>query len=559
MLRYFALLIPLVFLAFACASSPPEVTPENGPNPSLQDESERITQARADIAIGSPNSLSRAINDLDASEARESEVGRDLLFVAANVHSILYPLLDPPDVGIVPPPTTSSYSQMIQSIKAGSYPEVPPEQASFITLIVPTLTIFYSTNLEVEELAFEAVEQAAGLNPESVLPYLIRGFLEERRGELEDAYLFFDEALKIAPSCYPARYGLARTGNKLGKNEEAYRSITLLKTAFPGNIGFLTLSTRILFDLGRYDEANKENQEALKLDPDDVASLLLRIRILEVLGTNDPYAKRLLARVEVSLPDDSEVLRMKLRFLMKDSELEEALQTAERALTLYPEDNEFEKAYGKLLIETGRADEGKKVLEETLGDDPGSIDKLEILLNQAEADENWAQAGEYIQRILEIDRSPEYLRRAVVIYTAYERYVTAVGFASMLAESDEATAGDLIEYARILSTLERYSGAKEVLNNAIAKAENGRMRSKIHYKLSTIADTAEERYAALQDSVFEDPQNIDALVGYSDYFENRGDYENARKWLSRAVVLLPEGEGAALRSHLAELEVLAGE
>lgn len=558
MLRFFARIIPILLLFSACASQP-EAPVENAQNPSLRAESERITQARTNIAIGSPNSLTRAINDLNASETRESEVGRDLLYVAANVYSILYPLLELPDVQIVAPPATSVYARMMQSIRAGTYPEVPPEQASFITLIVPTLTIFYSTNVKVEELAAEALDQAAALNPDSVLPYLLRGFLAERHSDFENAYLYFDAALKLAPSCYPARYGLARTGNKLGQNEEAYRSIALLKAAFPGNLDFLTLSTRILFDLGRYDEANRENQEALKLDPDNINSLLLRIRILEVLGTNDPQAKRLLSRVEQEMPQNREVLRLKLRFLVKDGLLEEALSVAERARALYPGDAEFEKSYGKLLIDTGRADEGRRVIEETLEEEPGSVENLEILLEQAEAEKNWAQAGEYIQRILEIDRSPEYLRRAVTIYTAYQRYVTAVGFASMLADSADATAQDLIEYARILVILERYGEAREILNVALGKTTTGRTRSAIHYTLSTIAETPEERYAALQDSVFEDPQNINALVGYSEYFENQGDYVSARKWLSRAVALLPEGEGIPLRSRLAELEEIVDE
>jgi len=129
----------------------------------------------------------------------------------------------------------------------------------------------------------------------------------------------------------------------------------------------------------------------------------------------------------------------------------------------------------------------------------------------------------------------------------------------MLAESPAASAPDLIEYARILSILERYGQAREELNAALGKAGSGRMRSAIYYTLSTIAETPEERYAALQDAVFEDPQNISALVGYSEYFENQGDYVNARKWLSRAVVLLPDGEGQELRLRLAELEGLVDE
>ncbi len=557
MLRYSAPILLLTFLFFACAT-PPEVTPGNGKSPSLLDESEKITQARTDIAIGSPDSLRRAITDLNTSEAKESEIGRNLLYVASSMYEILYPLLERPNADIVPPPATSIYSVIIQSIKRGSYPQVPQEYASFITLIVPTLTVFYSTKSEVEELASQALDQAAALNPGSVLPFLIMAVIAERRGENNEAYLRFDAALKVAPSCYPARHGLARTGYALGKYEEASRSVTLLKATFPNNLELLTLNTRILFALGRYTDADKENQEALKLAPADTASLLLRIRILYVLGTNDPYAKRLLTRVEQELPADAEVLRLKARYLVKDGKLEEALTVLENALELYPTDEEFKQLYGKLLISAGRSEQGKAVIENTLQGDPASVDKLAILLDQAEKEKNWAEAGEYVQRILEIDRSPSYLRRAVYIYAAYERYVTAVGFAAMLAEETDVTSDDLIEYSRILAVLGRNTQAKEVLKTALTKAQSGRARSMIYYKLSRVADTREERYAALQDSLFEDPQNIETLVGYSAYFEELSDYGNARKWLGRAIELLPEGEGQDLRSHLIELEGKAG-
>jgi tetratricopeptide (TPR) repeat protein len=335
--------------------------------------------------------------------------------------------------------------------------------------------------------------------------------------------------------------------------------VTLLKTAFQGNIEFLMLSTRILYGLGRYDAADKENQDALLLDPDNTTGLLLRIQILDVLGTNDPYAKRLLSRVERELPDDADVLRLKARFLIKDGELEEALTVVEGALELFPDDDEFKKTYGRLLIDTGRSDQGKEVIENTLEKDPDSVENLEILLGQAEEEGNWAQAGEYIQRILEIDRSPDYLRRAVRIYTNYERYVTAVGFAAMLADEPEVTTDDLVEYAQVLVVLERSSQARDILNRALEGADTSRVRSLIHYRLGQIAETPEERYSALQDSIFEDPQNIEALAGYSAYFEELGDFVNARKWMARAVALLPDDEGEQLRSRLAELEEKAGE
>ncbi len=561
MLRYGALCILSIVLTIACASNP-EVVPDNETGLSFQDESALIMDGRTAISVGSPDSLRRVLVDFGSSDVSQSEVGRDLLFVASRMFAILYPLLEPPDVAILPPPSSSLYVRLFEQIEAGRYPLVPADQVSFLTLVLPPLTILSSEGSRVDEraaVALEqaavALEQAATLNPDSVLPFLLQGIIAERNGRLGDAYVLFDAALKVAPTCYPARHGLARVNYKSGRYEDAYRSTVLLKNTFPDNATFLTLNTRILIALERYADAEKENQEALKQfsdDPPPPSLLLLRVQILEVLGSNDPFARRLLTRVEEEMPDNIDVLRLKTRFLEKEGNLVEALATLERALDLYPSDDEFRSKYGRLLIETGRSAEGTEVIENTLADNPDSVESLEILLAQAERNVEWAVAGDYIQRILEFDASPSYLRKAVKIYSALERYVTAFGYAAMLAEDTNVSAEDLMVYADILIVLERFDRARAVLNDARDGAETGRQRSAIWFTLSTIAESEEEQKAALQQSLFEDSLNFDTLVHLSAYFEEQGDFRKARQFLSQAVILRPEN--SEVKAHLADLE-----
>jgi tetratricopeptide (TPR) repeat protein len=556
MLRYGSLCILAILFMTACASNP-EAVPEGDGGLSLQDETEAINDGRTAIAVGSPDSLRRVLVEIGSSDIRQSEVGRDLLFAASRMFSMLYPLLEPPDVTVLPPPSSSLYVRLFDQIVAGTYPQVPPDQVSFLTLILPPLTILYSEEPQVDEQAVQALDQAATLNPDSVLPFLLHGMIAERNDRLEDAFVLFDTALKVAPSCYPARHGLARVLYKTGQYEDAFRTTSLLKNTFPDNVTFLTLNTRILFALGRFTDAEKENQDALRLDAGDTSLLLLRVQILEKLGSNDPFARRLLSIVEESMPDNIDVLRMKARFLEKEGNSEAAIEVLERAIELHPGDDEFESRYGRLLIETGRSVEGKEVIENRLEDDPDSVDSLEILLAQAEKSEDWAEAGDYIQRVLELDASPAYLRKAVRIYSALERYVTAVGYAAMLAEDPEVSADDLEVHADILIVLERYERARSVLNDARERADTGRQRSSIWFTLSTIAEDEEERKAALQQSLFEDSLNFDTLVSLSAFFEERGDYRKARQFLSQAATLRPEDR--TIGAHLAELQEKADE
>lgn len=542
----------LILAIFSSCASNPEVPEENPTGISFQEESQLLTDAITAIAIASPDSLRRALEHLGSPDVSESERGRELAFVALRLFDILYPLIDPPEFAALPPPTGSIYPNMFDEIENGRYPTVSQEDASFLTLVLPPLSILYTMRGEVVAQSSEALAQAIQLNPNSMLPYLLQGVIAERSAMLGDAELYFDRALQIAPSCYPARINLARVYYLTGQNDPAYASISILKGNFPDNSEILALSSRILFSRGQNEDAAQEVLNAIRADhEEDVTLLLLRAQILEAMGT-DSQARRLLSIVETQMPNDREVLVLKIELLRKSDDLNGAISVLEHAIALFPDDEELRGMYGKLLIDAGRSEEGKQLLVETLEQDPDSVESLEILLGEAETRENWRDAGEYIQRLLELDTSPEYLRRAVLIYRALGRNVTAAGYAELLSRDPGVMIEDLTAFGQILIELERNEQAAEVLAEALEGADTGRQRSDIFYHQSRITHDDNLKLDSLNRSLYWDPQNFDALVAISALFESQGNIRKAQQWLNQAVLLRPENEN--LRKKLEELQ-----
>ena len=283
----------LVLVVFSSCASNPGIEPGETPEISLQEESQVLTDASTSIAIASPESLQRALLSLILSDISESERGRELVFVALRLYAILYPLLNPPEIAVLPPPTGSIYPGMFEDIENGRYPSVSQEEASFLTLVLPPLAVLFTERGEVIALGAVALAQAIQLNPDSALPYLLQGVIAERNSRLEDAGLYYDRALQIAPSCYPARINLARVYYLLGRLDPAHASVSILKGNFPGNSEILTLSSRILFSQGKNEDAAQEVLNAIRAgSEEDVDLLLLRAQILEAMGT-DSQARRL--------------------------------------------------------------------------------------------------------------------------------------------------------------------------------------------------------------------------------------------------------------------------
>ena len=99
--------------------------------------------------------------------------------------------------------------------------------------------------------------------------------------------------------------------------------------------------------------------------------------------------------------------------------------------------------------------------------------------------------------------------------------------------------------------------ARSVLTDAVENTTDALKKSEIYYYRSLTAQSPEARGDDLGRSLVENQQNVEALIAYSDFFEQSGDIRRAHRWLRQAVILRPEDE--RLQSKLDELaEQLGG-
>jgi tetratricopeptide (TPR) repeat protein len=102
--------------------------------------------------------------------------------------------------------------------------------------INPTVWLVYwrlgdaYARLEKYDEAEKALKQAIWLNETFTGPYILLGQIELRKGDLELAVGFLEQALKLDPRNYYAHYSLARAYQRLGRTEEAQQHFEMTKS-----------------------------------------------------------------------------------------------------------------------------------------------------------------------------------------------------------------------------------------------------------------------------------------------------------------------------------------
>lgn len=556
MSRRVILLCLCISAILGCATPPSPVEETPSPDDSAssvppETESNIITDSQTQIVIASPESLTSVISELGNSDAGGSELGRELIFIAQKILQIVYPLIEPPAVKVLPPPTNSIYPRLFEDVESGQYPGITVDEASFVALLIPPLALLESDAPDVTEASVSALNRILALIPGSVLAHFLLGLTEERSGNLDGAYERYSDAARGAESCYPAYIGMARVGLARKDYQTAREILETLSGNLPADRQILGLQARATFLGGDPEGADPLVADALQLVSTDLDLLLLRALILEALG-KDEMAGRLLTRVETGMSDNIDVLLLKAKLLEKEERYEEALAVFQKGAELYPEDIGFARELGRLLIKTGRGDEGRAQLNSTLEKEPDQVDSLEILLIDAMTKQDWPAASGYVQRILEIVNDVKYLHSDVIVNMNMGDYERAVVSADELYLQDPENATYALLLSRALIGAGDIERAGDILSQALENESEGLVASDLFYYRSLTAQTREARLDDLRESIYQNGQNVVALIAISDLFESLENISNARRYLKQAVTLRPDDE--ELKEKLAQLE-----
>lgn len=145
-----------------------------------------------------------------------------------------------------------------------------------------------------------ALRECIVRNPEDLEALYLLGLTQRRAGALGDAVSTFERVLERRPSHASAQYNLGRALLALGRSEEAdlalrrFEEMSLLEDRMDAlrdaiRMGPTKLRPRLdlaslLLEAGRPKEAQKEIEDALRIDPDNAEVRRLRDRIAQDLN-----------------------------------------------------------------------------------------------------------------------------------------------------------------------------------------------------------------------------------------------------------------------------------
>jgi Tfp pilus assembly protein PilF len=499
-------------------------------------------EIRSQIEAGSPGSLAQAVSLIQARDLGTVEFGRLMNAVAAALLRAVYPDLPvrylPPDA-----PVTGAYTRILRDAARGIYTPPQADSRDFLEHVLPFLA-WYPESRTGPPLrnALPDLEKAAALNPDSVLPFLFRGFVYEKEGDAGEAEAAYRGALERAADCYPAELGLVRIMNGRGERDPAAALLAELLVRYPDNIGikkelarnyaaagewprveaavaeilqrnprdgeFLLLKARATMEQGRYQDAQTPLDAYASIDSGNREYLFLRARLQAELYRNRDSALNYLRSIIRSRPDDAEALVYMAGLLMESSR---------------PED----------------AAEGRTILTRLLGQpnpDPGV---LSLAVKDAARREAWREARDLLERLLARRRNNGDLLDAYRVERGLGNAAAALAYARELFNREGAGEEGAAAYLTALIDTGRQSEALRIIEQRLGAVSGGAQKSRYYYLRSRLRNNDDEAMNDLRSSLFEDPRNLDALIAMFEIYHRRRDERRAVYYLKQALALDP--------------------
>ncbi|WP_189405848.1 XrtA/PEP-CTERM system TPR-repeat protein PrsT [Alteromonas halophila] len=292
--------------------------------------------------------------------------------------------------------------------------------------------------------------------PEKVSVYNLKAGILIRQNKLSEAKALIQQALKIDPTFFPAKFNLAATQSRLGNIEASDLLVEELLTLSPKHMESMMLKAFNLSKRGQTEDAKSVYQEVLTLYP-DAAMAREKLASLYVSEGDLDAATYQIDRLLKDDFDNPEYLLMKADFLLRQNKsadaqktlgiaynfvqddaarlvqysalalrmdnTKSALEALQRAKALRPDDLLLTLQLAKVLIISGNTENAEEILAElkNQGTDDPNLWLTQGLLRAAQGKDKLAV--ENYQRALKLD--PNFSKPLVELYNyaLRERFV----------------------------------------------------------------------------------------------------------------------------------------
>lgn len=145
-----------------------------------------------------------------------------------------------------------------------------------------------------DDNAFDDFSRSLKLRPDQATLYVRRGLIWERKGKLDNALQDIERAIALNPK-NPEYY--KNKGALLVKNGQANQAIpafdTMLSLA-PNNLFYLEMRAKNSIICSNYDQAQKDLQRIIELDPKNAEAYLTRGSLYSILSSGESKEKAIL-------------------------------------------------------------------------------------------------------------------------------------------------------------------------------------------------------------------------------------------------------------------------
>ncbi|MCR5171565.1 MAG: tetratricopeptide repeat protein [Treponema sp.] len=510
------------------------------------------------VEKGDPESLHLAISLLRKDSSSYEEAEKILLNIAKSLMQILWPTQT---VAVEIPPVTSAnpYTGAIDSSRQGIY-DMSTGNGDFLALVLPSLVLVTSESRnDYYDTARESLDRALELKEGSVLANYLRGVLSRRTNDYKGAINYFSKAQSAAADCVEVSYALADCYYKSNQSEKSLSVCDSILQKNPLYRPALKLSAEITFATNRIDECEQFVVRVLQQEPENAYYVLFRARIL--IQKNDYIrAASLLDVYGRSDGDGRDYLLLRAKVQKEwNRNLTAAASTVEKALALYPDDNEIILAAAAISAETGVKIGGVSAVEladKILAKDPKNVQALTIRVNELVRRKQWQEAYRASSNLRQTASSAQFsVHTHIDICLEADRKDEAWQIASSLYSQSPKDEQVIQSYIKVLVATDRRPEASRLIAQ-ILPSSTSKMKSFLYYERSLLASSEDAVLVDLRSSLTANPRNRDALFRLYKIYYNKKEYRKAQYYLKQVVALSPNDD--SLLKLNSELETLLG-
>lgn len=496
-----------------------------------------------DVYKGSPSSLKSAISSLKKIEEK-TQPENILLSVSISMMKILWPSVpfDEKDIEIE---DNDAYTSAIKSAKNGMY-DFNTGNSDFLTRALPSLVLSVSESRnDYYDEAGQNLSLCLEEKENSVFVNYLFALLCERQNRSQEALEHFQIADSNSPDLQEIQYGLAESYYETKNYATSEKLAESLLSKNPSNRNYLKLCAYASFSNGKLEKAEQYVNRVLQSEPENNVFLLFRTKILIA---KKEYIRAASLLDAYSRIDSSSRDYLFLRFTVQkewNKNITAATETIQKALELYPDDEEIMLAAASLASENNisiNGYSGEELAEQILSKEPENYEAKKIKINSLIQNENWNEAYEESSQLIKsFPEDESALFSHVKICLGSGRTNEAWKIASELYSENPSDENVLQCYLEVLVSTSRKAEASKIISQLLPSA-SARMKSFFYYERSFLASSETEILADLRSSLTSNPRNRDALLRlYRIYFAKK-EYRKAQYYLKQVVAISPKDE-----------------